>query len=105
MAKTINRLTDIKRRKLGAGFRGTTELVSGAIVAVLVAGALTLPAAAADKPRAIPGGQLDTAISGSDVYIGTPKAADPGDNRACRHAKTYFDTEGAGKYGDLATLF
>jgi hypothetical protein len=65
---------------------------------------LACAAVAADSV-AIPGGQLDTTISGLDVFIGEPKPADPGTTPACLQAKKYVDTLRAGKYAEMASLF
>ena len=54
---------------------------------------------------AVPGGVLDPAFVGADVYVGTPKSGDPGDTLAGKTAQKYIAYLHDGRYADLAALF
>jgi hypothetical protein len=57
------------------------------------------------KAITVPGGVLDPAFVGADVYIGTPKSGDPGDWLAGRTAQKYIEYLHDGRYAELASLF
>ncbi len=74
------------------------------IAVACVAGGFALPAVA-EEGAAIPGGILDPAFAGADVYKETPKEADPGNVLACQVGKKYLGFLRERKYADMAALF
>lgn len=78
-------------------------------IAFTVAGvaALAAPctAMAASAPMVLPGGLLDPSFPNADVYVGTPKAAQPSDNPACKVAHEYVTLINAGDYARVADLY
>lgn len=64
------------------------------------AGALAAPSA-----PTVPGGAIDTRVTGAEVYLAKPERAKPPAGRACALAQAYVDHINAGRYRDAADLF
>jgi len=73
----------------------------------LTALAAVIPAAvvAAPPPMVVPGGTLDSRITGADVYLARPQRAKSPAGKACAVAESYVDLINAGRYRDVANLF
>jgi hypothetical protein len=53
----------------------------------------------------IAGGELDSSVSGADVYVGVPESASVPPGTACRVAKSYVDYIQAGRFSEVVDLF
>jgi hypothetical protein len=77
----------------------------GAVLALAAAGFPSTGVAMPNSAMIVPGGELDPAFPGADVFISTPRQPTIPPGRACEAARRYVELINAGDYSGVAALY